>query len=162
MTINDEWKQFEPILLPEMFDTGYDRFNQHLKVPNSGRDNMKLSFVKKVYRVFKYFNALSPIITSAYREKHYNISIGGAESSRHVSGDAVDIQFEDRFDKKACLSLYNFIDKTYPESGLGFYIDTEQDGRKSYFIHFDDRGYTARWGRFDGRYVTVNEVLKNG
>jgi uncharacterized protein YcbK (DUF882 family) len=71
-------------------------------------------------------------ITSGVRCDEHNRAIGGSSGSRHVSGEAVDF-----FIKGAALvDIYNYLDKTFPQSGLGIY--------KTH-IHMDSRPYKARW-----------------
>lgn len=68
-------------------------------------------------------------ISSGYRCEFYNKAIGGAKKSRHMEGDATDIQVAGM--KPSVVQDYctNF-------DGLGRYKT---------FTHIDSRGYRARW-----------------
>jgi uncharacterized protein YcbK (DUF882 family) len=69
-------------------------------------------------------------ITSAYRCAKHNADVGGATKSRHVKGDATDIQVKD-------LTPDQVADDCEEFSGLGRYNS---------FTHIDSRpGNKARW-----------------
>jgi len=76
-------------------------------------------------------------IVSGYRTKSYNRKVGGAFRSRHMEGDAADLYCH----HVTPLELYDIINEMMEDSvvsmgGLGFY---------SWGIHYDQRGYKARW-----------------
>jgi zinc D-Ala-D-Ala carboxypeptidase len=77
------------------------------------------------------------IITSGYRCKAHNSAVGGADSSKHVLGTALDISVnrEDAIQLLENARRYGF-------NGIG----VSQKG-KSRFIHIDSRPYTeaALW-----------------
>jgi len=79
-------------------------------------------------------------INSAYRSVQHNKRIGGTPKSQHVKGLAVDIRVNGYTTKK----LYKLINKlihngTLKKGGLGLYKG---------FVHYDIRGYNARWDNF--------------
>jgi uncharacterized protein YcbK (DUF882 family) len=76
-------------------------------------------------------------INSGYRCELHNSVIGGSKNSQHLKGLAADIVVKD----KTPFEVYNFIDKLsnlnmIKQGGLGLY---------NTFVHFDIRGYKARW-----------------
>jgi hypothetical protein len=88
-------------------------------------------------------------ISCAYRCPKHNAEVGGASSSRHVVGDAADIQVpnywikevgEEEGLKRLEWYVYNngILDPKY--MGIGIYGPDE-----GLFIHADTRGYAARW-----------------
>ena len=97
-------------------------------------------------RVLRLSNALQEIrwyiglpirITSSYRSLKYNRIIGSKDTSQHVKGNASDLQVKGM----TPFELYNIIeimieDGKIPEGGLGLY---------NTFVHYDIRGYKARW-----------------
>ena len=76
-------------------------------------------------------------ITSAYRSLEYNRGIGSKDTSQHVLGKAADLQVKELIPIELYETIEALIDLGYiPEGGLGLY-DT--------FVHYDVRGYKARW-----------------
>jgi uncharacterized protein YcbK (DUF882 family) len=74
----------------------------------------------------------SPIkITSAYRCPDHNSNIGGASNSRHMKGDATDIQVRGMDPSEVQDACEHF-------DGLGRY---------NTFTHIDSRGEKARWDK---------------
>lgn len=76
-------------------------------------------------------------ILSGYRTAQHNKSIGGAEKSQHLNGRAADISSR----KVSPRKLHRIIKKLIkcgeiPDGGLAKY---------SSWIHYDQRGYKARW-----------------
>ena len=76
-------------------------------------------------------------ITSSYRSLEYNRTIGSTDTSQHVLGKAADLQI----DGVEPLELYEIIEflidlEHIPQGGLGLY---------NTFVHYDIRGYEARW-----------------
>jgi uncharacterized protein YcbK (DUF882 family) len=87
-----------------------------------------MDHVSKLQQLREYLD--SPIkITSAYRCPTHNKKIGGASNSRHMKGDATDIQVPG-------MNPLEVQDACESFDGLGRY-DT--------FTHIDSRGYNARW-----------------
>jgi len=84
-------------------------------------------------------------LTSAFRHPRHNEEIGGASQSRHIYGQAIDITVKDvdkngianQKDKKIILDL---LEKEIikDKGGIGRYPN-------SMSVHFDTRGYRARW-----------------
>ena len=79
-----------------------------------------------------YFN--EPVkITSGYRCKFHNISVGGSKKSRHVLGIAADFQVKNI----KPVEVRKYINEKYPHSyGLGAYKE---------FVHLDVRKHRTRW-----------------
>lgn len=76
-------------------------------------------------------------ITSAYRSLEYNRSIGSKDTSQHVLGKAADLQVKEMIPIELYETIEALIDLEYiPEGGLGIY---------NTFVHYDTRGYKARW-----------------
>lgn len=96
---------------------------------------------------FLGYNADGFQIISAYRYPLYNEDVGGARLSRHMRGEALDIRISDidnnfiseQKDKEIVLEiLENSI--ILNQGGIGKYPGTMT-------LHFDVRGYKARWDR---------------
>ena len=76
-------------------------------------------------------------VNSGYRTPSYNKKVGGASQSQHLYAKAADIRAQTKTPKK----LHSIIEKLISggkmaQGGLGLY---------STFIHYDVRGYKARW-----------------
>ena len=76
-------------------------------------------------------------VTSGYRSPKHNEEVGGVSNSQHLYGKASDIQVENYKPKE----IYNLLNEMMNngeiiQGGLGLY-DT--------FVHYDIRGYRARW-----------------
>ena len=76
-------------------------------------------------------------VNSGYRTPSYNKKVGGASQSQHLYAKAVDIRAQTKTPKK----LHSIIEKLISggkmaQGGLGLY---------STFVHYDVRGYKARW-----------------
>ena len=71
-------------------------------------------------------------INSAYRHEAYNASIGGSSKSQHIQATAADIRTE----KHTPQEIFNTIERLISEGGMKAY---------SSFVHYDVRGYKARW-----------------
>ena len=70
-------------------------------------------------------------ITSGFRGPTHNRAVGGASRSRHLMGDATDVQFKG-------ISPDDVADAA---EELGF----DGIGRYNTFTHLDSRGHKARW-----------------
>jgi hypothetical protein len=106
--------------------------------------------------------ASTVFIMSGYRTPWYNASIGNGRYSRHIYGDAVDTYIDENHDgeiddlnkdDKASMAdadvIYKIIDKLDSDpkykhllGGLGKYNKT---AAHTWDVHFDTRGYRARW-----------------
>lgn len=104
------------------------------------------------------------VMMSGYRTPAYNAGIGNGRHSRHVYGGAADIYIDTdgdgvmddlnadgHLDRADAAVLYDFIDGLLnrPDwqdfhGGLGEYGSTSAHGP---FVHVDERGWNARWGR---------------
>lgn len=81
------------------------------------------------------------VINSGYRCPEHNAKIGGAKSSRHTFGDAVDIVVKG----VKTLDIYNYVIAKYDSKpyGIAKKITTNPYGG---FVHIDTRGTKrARW-----------------
>ena len=104
-------------------------------------------------------------VMSGYRTPAYNASIGNGRHSRHIYGGAADIFIDanndgvmddlngdgvhDRRDAAALFDLVDTLSRNAPQftpliGGLGEYAPTSNHGP---FVHVDERGWRARWGR---------------
>ena len=76
-------------------------------------------------------------INSAYRSSEHNKRIGGVKNSKHVLGLAADITCKNLTPKQLFKVILRLINKgKIKEGGLGLYNG---------FVHYDIRGYKARW-----------------
>lgn len=89
-------------------------------------------------------------ILSGYRCEKHNKAIGGAQASEHVKGLAADVAIPAGHTLKL---FYERIEQVaaFKNGGVGLYP-------KERFAHVDVRGKRARWGRLDGKYVSISEV----
>lgn len=76
-------------------------------------------------------------ITSGYRTPQFNLKIGGASQSRHITGQAADLKIEGL----TPIYVASVIEKLIAagkmkQGGLGIYKT---------WIHYDTRGTAARW-----------------
>ena len=90
-------------------------------------------------------------ITSGYRCPDHNRSKGGKPRSQHLLGKAVDVVI----DGFTVTQMYCLADKVaaFRNGGLGIYPDNG-------IIHVDVRDDYARWGRLDGKYVSLAQALE--
>lgn len=76
-------------------------------------------------------------INSGYRTPSYNRGVGGKDKSRHLTGEAADIVVGGLTPKQVARIIEQFIlEGKMSEGGLGVYPS---------FVHYDVRGYKARW-----------------
>ena len=86
-------------------------------------------------------------IKSGFRHPYYNELVGGAKSSWHIRGAAIDISVQDidkngrinSKDKKIVIDILENKVIGY-QGGIGCYPKTR-------IVHFDVRGYKARWDK---------------
>jgi len=76
-------------------------------------------------------------INSAYRSPKHNKNIGGKSKSYHLKGMAVDISVKHHSPRKVRRAILKLIRiGGMKEGGIGLYNG---------FVHYDIRGYKARW-----------------
>lgn len=96
----------------------------------------------------KGYNKKGFTITNGHRHPRDNNRVGGAKRSRHIKGEAIDIRINDidnsgkfeQKDKEIVLELLEH-EIIKSEGGIGKYPGTRA-------VHFDVRGYRARWDSF--------------
>jgi hypothetical protein len=92
-----------------------------------------------------------PIVVHAgYRCPAHNQQVGGVPNSEHTRGLAADIRIPD-------LSLQQMYDLAsevpqFAQGGIGAY--------DSNFLHVDVRDHRARWARVAGKYVGIQELVR--
>jgi len=102
---------------------------KELRCKGTGECNMSSTFMEKLVALREEFN--KPIIlSSAYRNPTYNITMGGSEHSPHVFGRAVDIQC---FGSEAYEIIKLGI--KHGMSGIGV---SQKGNRCTRFIHLDN------------------------
>lgn len=95
--------------------------------------------VKVLVEIREHYN--SPvIIKSGYRCATHNRNVGGATSSRHVSGDAVDFTVKGI----KTIDVYNYVIEVFGDRPYGIAKKIIADPFRG-FVHLDTRGYKARW-----------------
>lgn len=125
--------------------------------------------ILKLERILEASNARgwrtdSFTVMSGYRTPAYNAGLGNGENSRHIYGGAADIFIDtdgdgvmddlngdgvlDRQDAAALFELVEALaaaeDQDWQPGGLGEYAPNAHHGA---FVHVDERGWRARWGR---------------
>ena len=113
-------------------------FNKHnFEVPNDVLRN--LIELAKNLQVLRD-EVKKPIkITSGYRPAQHNAKIGGAKSSRHITGQAADFKIEGYTPKQVAAVIEKLIaDGRMKQGGIGTY---------STWTHYDVRGTQARWNK---------------
>jgi peptidase M15-like protein len=104
-------------------------------------------------------------VMSGYRTPAYNSGLGNGQYSRHIYGGAADIFIDSNgdgvmddlngdgaHDRKDAAALFDLVDSLSHNSpsfspligGLGEYASNAHHGP---FVHVDERGWRARWGR---------------
>ena len=78
-------------------------------------------------------------ITSGYRSPEHNAKVGGAKSSKHITGQAADLKIEGYTPKQVAALIEKLIAAgKMEEGGIGTY---------STWTHYDHRGSKARWAK---------------
>ena len=132
-----------------------------------GLDDVPFGVLDRMERAADAFQALRDawgdslniVSGGGLRSEEMNDRVGGSDKSRHVQGDAFDLKLPGRRPNRDYLKLYELIDAMQrdgrlPKGGLGAYW--HKGGKKNKktgdvsvphirFIHFDVRGYVARW-----------------
>ncbi len=103
-------------------------------------------------------------IMSGFRTPAYNASIGNGEFSRHIYGGAADVFIDadadgrmddlngdDRIDRADAAALYDLVESLSSQADFAPYLGgLGEYGATSWrppFVHIDERGWRARWGR---------------
>ncbi|WDL73886.1 YcbK family protein [Helicobacter winghamensis] len=98
------------------------------------------ALVSKLCTLREHFNA--PIlINSAYRCPSHNAKVGGAKTSQHTIGSAVDFVIKGIKTQE----VYNFVLEVFGEEPLGIAIKRNPNNPFAGFVHLDTRGKKARW-----------------
>ncbi|RTH72582.1 YcbK family protein [Campylobacter jejuni] len=88
----------------------------------------------------EHFN--SPItINSGYRCAAHNAKVGGAKTSQHTVGSAVDFVVKGVKTK----DVYNYVISKYGDRPLGIAFKFNNQDEYAGFVHLDTRGRKARW-----------------
>lgn len=88
----------------------------------------------------EHYNA--PVtINSGYRCEEHNAKVGGAKTSQHFKGSAVD--FVVKGVKTA--EVHKFVLEKYGDKPLGIAVKHNFNNEFAGFVHIDTRGKKARW-----------------
>jgi uncharacterized protein YcbK (DUF882 family) len=124
-----------------------DEFND----PSTGTANVDMRLVRALEELRSLIGR--PIkILSGYRSPAHNAKVGGAQSSKHCTGEAADIQVNgmDLLDLLTAVGQVS----AFKASGFGLYPEEN-------FIHVDvNRDKPARWARVGGKYVSLAAGIK--
>lgn len=93
------------------------------------------------------------IIVSGFRSQNHNIICGGAKSSKHLTGDAIDFRFANEDAGRLIDSALTLFYK-HKIKGIGLYVNR---GNKDY-IHFDNRDVKAIWVNDGKTQKYYNEI----
>lgn len=96
--------------------------------------------VEKLEDIREHF-AAPLIIRSGYRCKEHNARVGGAPSSRHLKGDAVDFIVQG----VPTAVVYEYVEKRFSKDLIGLAIKHNASNKYAGFVHLDTRGKNARW-----------------
>jgi len=90
------------------------------------------------------------IVHAGYRCPRHNREVGGVQRSEHLEGLAADVSLPGL----SLQRMYEFALEVpqFAEGAIGVY-----DGN---FLHVDVRERRARWARVSGRYVGIDELVK--
>ena len=115
-----------------------DEFNKHGFALNE-------TILKNLQELAKNLQVLrdevkKPIkITSGYRSPEHNAKVGGAKSSKHITGQAADLKIEGYTPKQVAAVIEKLIAAgKMKQGGIGTY---------STWVHYDVRGTAARWAK---------------
>ena len=107
------------------------------EVPEDLVDNVKL--LAENLQVLRDYIQKPIIVISGYRTLEYNTKIGGAKRSLHLVAKAGDIIVPDITPLEIKDTILQLIKEgKMKEGGIGIY---------STFVHYDVRGWKARWDR---------------
>tara|TARA_R110002126_G_scaffold187332_2_gene335916 strand:+ start:179 stop:574 length:396 start_codon:yes stop_codon:yes gene_type:complete len=97
----------------------------------------KIEILAKQLQVIRDVLNVPMTLTSAYRSPSHNRAIGGVKSSQHLLGTACDIQVKGMSSQEVYDTIEMLIEEgSIKNGGLGLYYN---------FVHYDVRGYKARW-----------------
>jgi len=99
------------------------------------------------------------IINSGYRCFKHNAAVGGAKHSLHLNGMAADCGFPGHKLFDVYLMAVQ-IDAFY-HGGIGVYVPwIDVNGRPhGNFLHLDIRKKRARWGKYRGKFISLEKAL---
>jgi len=100
---------------------------------------VQIILLARILQNFRDWLGSPVIVLSGYRSPIHNSNIGGSPNSQHLKGKASDLKVLGL----SSLELYRKIQEAIdlgiiPDGGLGFY---------SWGVHYDIRGYKARWNQ---------------
>lgn len=136
------------------------RYYRPADVPDYGK--LKQELIRRLDDLVGLLGLKGPIsIISGWRSPEHNAAIGGAEKSRHLTGEAVDVPIPipnlasirgiEQFFKLAATAGFN---------GLGVYYDP--NATPHFTAHLDIRPIRGTWGRIGGRsepYIGFDQAL---
>lgn len=90
------------------------------------------------------------VIDAGYRCPRHNQEVGGVPNSEHTRGLAADI----RLPGLSLQQMFELVAQVpqFAAGGIGVY---DED-----FLHVDVRGHRARWARVSGRYVGIEQLVR--
>lgn len=107
-------------------------------VPDKYYDNV-IELAENLQRLRDYFNKPIIISGSGYRTESWNKKVGGAKKSYHMKAMAADISIKGVTPRKIARVIKKLIkDGLMKDGGIGLYNG---------FVHYDVRGYKARWDK---------------
>ena len=124
---------------------GAFKFRRHFKVKefacHDGSDFIKVSSkTLDCLEDFRVALGLPVIITSAYRTLYYNrVKVKSADTSQHVRGRAVDIDFTDAMKKRYSSKEVVDLAISCGFTGVGYYDYYDDQGNHVNFFHLDTR-----------------------
>lgn len=90
------------------------------------------------------------VVHAGYRCPAHNLQVGGVPNSQHTLGQAADLHLPG-FALQAMYELAAQV-PAFADGGIGAY--------DSNFLHVDVRGHRARWARVRGKYVGIEELVR--
>jgi len=104
-------------------------------VPYRYKENVKN--LAENLQVLRDYYKMPVHINSGYRTKSHNKAVGGSPNSQHLLGKAADITIRNKTPKQVARTIKKLISQgKMREGGIGLYNG---------FVHYDIRGYAARW-----------------
>jgi uncharacterized protein YcbK (DUF882 family) len=90
------------------------------------------------------------LVHAGYRCPSHNLQVGSVPNSQHTLGLAADLHLAG-FALQAMYELAAQV-PAFADGGIGAY--------DSNFLHVDVRGHRARWARVRGKYVGIEELVR--